>query len=91
MTIERPVETITRSTTVIIQNRDGSIAQEPRHRRLFANRQPGYYAAIPSRLLDEQSSLFDRLISFAFDTLGTDRLEVRVYDEPNAPAQLEAC
>jgi hypothetical protein len=80
---------ITRSTNVIIQNRDGSIAREPRHRQLFANKQPGYYAAVPAGLLEEQSSLIDRLIGFAFDTLGADRLEVRVYDEPGLLAQTE--
>jgi hypothetical protein len=76
---------------VIIQNRDGSIAQEPGHRQLFAAKEPGYYAAVPAHLLNEQSSLIDRLISFAFDTLGADRLEVRVYDESNSLGQLECC
>jgi hypothetical protein len=74
---------------VIIQNRDGSIAREPRHRWLFANKKPGYYAAVPATLLDEQSTLIERLIGFAFDTLGADRLEVRVYDEPGLSACTE--
>ena len=71
---------------MIVQNRDGSIAREPRHRWIFANKKPGYYAAVPAELLDEHNSLIDRLIGFAFDTLGTDRLEVRVYDEPGLSA-----
>ena len=76
---------------MIIQNRDGSIARELRHRRLSNNKRQGYYAAVPAHLLDEQSSLIDRLISFAFDTLGAGRLEVRVYDETNALARCESC
>ena len=71
---------------MIIQNRDGSLARESKHRWLFANKQPRYYAAVPSELLDEHSSIIDRLIGFAFDTLGADRLEVRVYDEPGLSA-----
>ena len=74
---------------MIIQNRDGSIARESRHRWLFANKQPSYYAAVPADLLDVQDSLIDRLIGFAFDTLGADRLEVRVYDEAGLPAGAE--
>jgi len=35
---------------------------------------------VPTRLLDEQSSLIDWLINFAFDTLGALQLEVRVYE-----------
>jgi hypothetical protein len=81
---------ITRSTNVIIQNRDGSIAREPVHRRLNKYKRQGYYAAVPSHLLDEQSSLIDRIIDFAFETLGVSRLEVRVYDEPETLAQCEA-
>jgi hypothetical protein len=78
---------------VIIQNPDGSLMQEPDHRRLFQNKQPRYYAAVPADLLDEQSNLIDRLISFAFDTLGSRHLEVRVYDraEPKSLAHNEAC
>ena len=82
----------TRSTTVIIQNRDGSIEKEPGQSRLFKHKRQGYYAAVPAHLLDDQSTLIDRLIDFAFDTLGTRRLEVRVYDagegQPLSPDQI---
>jgi hypothetical protein len=81
----------TRSTNVIIQNRDGSNAREPALRRLSKQTHQNYYAAVPARLLDEQSSVIDRIIDFAFETLGVNRLEVRVYDEPDALAQLESC
>jgi hypothetical protein len=37
-----------------------------------------YYVAVPEHLLDEQSSLIDLLISFAFDTLGARHLDVRI-------------
>ena len=37
-------------------------------------------AAIPFRLLDEQSDILDRVIHFAFDTLGARHLELRIYD-----------
>ena len=76
---------------MIIQNRDGSIIQEPMHRRLLRNARQGYYAAVPAHLLDEQSSLIDRLIGFAFDTLGAGRLEVRIYDEPQGLARSNSC
>ena len=76
---------------MIIQNRDGSIAREPALRRLNKHMRQDYYAAIPAHLLDEQSSLIDRIIGFAFETLGVSRLEVRVYDETDTLAQLESC
>jgi hypothetical protein len=39
---------------------------------------PSYRVEIPAGLLDEQSSLIDRIIAFAFDTLGAQRVDVRV-------------
>ncbi len=63
---------------MIIQNRDGSLTQEPNQRQLPKEKKPAYYAELPAHLLDEQSSVIDRIISFAFDTLGALRLEVRV-------------
>lgn len=65
-----------RSTPVIIQNRDGSIAEE--HPSDRSNN--GYYAAIPANLLDDTSSLIERIINFAFDTLGAQHVDMRVYD-----------
>ena len=76
---------------MIIQNRDGSIARGPALRRLNKHMRQDYYAAVPAHLLDEQSSLIDRIIGFAFETLGVSRLEVRVYDEAETLAQLEGC
>jgi hypothetical protein len=39
-----------------------------------------YYAAVPADLLDDDSTVIEELIGFAFDTLGGFRLDVRVYD-----------
>jgi hypothetical protein len=37
-----------------------------------------YHAELSSDLLDTQSQLIDRVISFAFDTLGASRIDLRV-------------
>ena len=70
---------------MIIQERDGSLLKEPRrqrHPQTLATRRadprPSYRAEIPAALLDEQSSLIERIISFAFDTLGAGRVDLRV-------------
>jgi hypothetical protein len=63
---------------MITQNRDGSRTEGPgRH----TNKSQGYYAAVPAHVLDRENSVIDELISFAFDTLRSWRLDVRVYDE----------
>jgi len=65
---------------MIIQKPDGSLVDEPlRNWRLKG--QQRYYVEVPTRLLDEQNNLIDRLITFAFDTLSALHLEVRVYEE----------
>ncbi len=65
---------------MIIQNRDGSLVQEPgrRRSRRKENDQRSYYADLPIALLDEQGGLIERIISFAFDTLDVRHLEMRV-------------
>ena len=63
---------------MIIQNRDGSLVHDQRHLRSAEKRRPDYRADIPAILLDERSSLIDQIISFAFDTLGAMRLDLRV-------------
>jgi len=64
---------------MIIQNPDGSLVHEP-----FGNwRLKGlqrYYVELPTRLLDEQSNLIERLINVAFDTLSALQLEMRLYE-----------
>jgi hypothetical protein len=69
---------VPRSTALIIQDRDGSLIKEPRKSRPNQLVSPSYRAEFPAALLDEQNSLIDRIISFAFDTLGAQRLDVRV-------------
>ena len=63
---------------MIIQDRDGSLLKEPRRPRQNQLASPSYHVEFPAALLDEQNSLIDRIISFAFDTLGVQRLDVRV-------------
>ena len=67
-----------RSIALIIQDRDGSLIKEPRKPRPNQLVSPSYRVEFPAALLDEQNSLIDRIISFAFDTLGARRLDVRV-------------
>jgi hypothetical protein len=69
---------------MIIQNRDGSLTKEPRHRQAFTNKRQDYYAAVPADLLDRENTIIDELIGFAFGTLGAWHLDVRVYDETAA-------
>lgn len=63
---------------MIIQNRDGSLTKEPRKPRQTQLATPSYRVEFPAALLDEQNSLIDRIISFAFDTLDARGLDVRV-------------
>ena len=63
---------------MIIQDRDGSLVKEPFHQRLPQPAEPSYRVEIPADLLDEQSSLIERVIAFAFDTLGALRVDVRI-------------
>ena len=63
---------------MIIQNRDGSLLKEPPQQRQIPSAGPSYRVEIPAGLLDEQSSLIERVIAFAFDTLGARRVDVRV-------------
>lgn len=63
---------------MIIQDRDGSLIKEPRSLRRQQPAMPSYRADLPAELLDEQNSLIERIISFAFDTLGARQLNVRV-------------
>jgi hypothetical protein len=65
----------------VTQHRDTSPAEEPGRPRAFTKVHQGYYAAVPADLLDDENTIIDELISFAFDTLGAWHLDVRVYDE----------
>ena len=39
-----------------------------------------YAAVVPAHALDEYGCLIDQLIQFAFDTLGAQHLDLRVYE-----------
>ena len=71
---------------MIIQNRNGALDGESSQRQFDLDSPPGYYAAVPAGLLDNDSSVIDELIGFAFETLGARHLDVRVYDETAARA-----
>ena len=40
-----------------------------------------YRVMLSQQSLDEHTNLLDRVIDFAFDTLGARRVQLRVYDE----------
>lgn len=71
-------DTPTGRPTVIILDRDGSLRHYPPGRSL---REPRHVQVA----LDErqaQPNLIERIIHVAFDVLGVDRLELRVYEHP---------
>jgi hypothetical protein len=74
-------DSIVRSITMLTQNNHSSSKipdrDQPSHPADAGGR---CYAAIPFRLLDDQSDILDRVIHFAFNTLGARYLELRVYD-----------
>lgn len=65
---------------MIIQNRDGSLVEDFRPGNRPQRVQQDCYAEVPAHLLDEESSLIDRLIGLAFDLFDARRVTVRVYD-----------
>lgn len=67
-----------RSKALIIQNRDGSLVKEPLRPHQATSLDPSYRVELPLALLDEHSSVIDRIIAFAFDTLGARHIDVRV-------------
>ncbi len=66
---------------MIIQDRDGSLIKEPVKGRRAISIDPTYRVEIPVEMLDEQSSVIDRIIAFAFDTLGARRVDLRVREQ----------
>jgi hypothetical protein len=75
---------------MIIQNRDHAPTKEPGRSQIFRNKHQGYYAVVLADLLDCENTIIDELIGFAFDTLGTWHLEVRVHDKTGARALADA-
>jgi hypothetical protein len=50
------------------------------HRSLRFQGPRRYSAVVPAHALDEHGCLIDELIRFAFDTLGAQHLDLRVYE-----------
>ena len=75
---------------MIIENRDGLLTKEPGHHQLVTNKRRGYYAVVPTDLVDYDNTIIDELIGFAFDTPGAWHLEVRVYDKTVIKALVDA-
>lgn len=67
---------------MIIQNRDGSLIEEPFHTRK-RDHDNHYYAEVDADDLDRQTSLVERIIVMAFDVLGARHLEVLVHGNDN--------
>ena len=61
---------------MLIQERDGTVVCQPilpvNHDR------PSFSMEVPPAMVDHQEKLIDRLIEYAFTTLGAHYLEVRV-------------
>jgi hypothetical protein len=64
---------------MIIQNPDGSIIEASTRPSLQEGYRYRYRVDVSADLLDEQGSVIDWLIGFAFDTLGASHLDVRVH------------
>jgi hypothetical protein len=63
---------------MIVQNLDGTIGEAPAGHSLREGHLREYRVEVSADLLDEQGSVIDWLIGFAFDTLGALHLDVRV-------------
>ena len=61
--------------------RDDYYAQDHTNRSNVRARVPQYDVLVSRQVLDEQSNLLDRVIDFAFETLGARHLQLRVYDD----------
>ncbi len=65
---------------MIIQHRDGTIVAEDGHPFLTMTA-VGYYGEVPSHSIEEQSTLIDRMVTFALDRLNAYYVELRVFAE----------
>lgn len=59
---------------MIILNRDGSLHESAPAQQVRC------YAEVSTKAAAEQQSIFDKIMTFAFDVLGVQHLEVRVRD-----------
>ena len=63
---------------MVTSQTEGRVAQVPFGQHVALDALPSYRLELSQDLLDEQGQVIDWLISFAFDTLGTHVLDVRV-------------
>ena len=65
---------------MVSQNHDRHRDQDRAHPPPHHPGQRSSSAVVPAHALDEHGCLIDQLIQFAFDTLGAQHLELRVYE-----------
>ena len=65
---------------MFVQNDDRHRGQDHAHTPPRLQGQCSYSTSVPAQFLDEHGCLIDQLIHFAFDTLGVQHLELRVYE-----------
>jgi hypothetical protein len=65
---------------MFVHNHDHHRDQQCDHTPLRLQGPHRYTVAVPAHSLDEHGCLIDQLIRFAFDTLGAQHLDLRVYE-----------
>ena len=70
-----------RSNAVIILERDGSLVRCGPDPQASTALSMSAYTELPAHLVRQQHNLIDRVIDFAFDTLGLTSLELRVSEQ----------
>jgi len=66
--------------TMLARNHDRHRDRDRAHTPPRRQGPRSYSAVVPAHTLDEHGSLVDQLIHFAFDTLGAQHLDLRVYE-----------
>ncbi len=66
--------------TMLARNHDRRRDRDRDHTPPRLQEPRSYSAVVPAHTLDEQGCLIDQLIRFAFDTLGAQHLDLRVYE-----------
>ena len=69
------------TTTVIILERDGRISHHPPTQPAPDKQQASVHLSADAATSAEAPSVIDRIVSFAFDFLGVNTLEMRVYEQ----------
>jgi hypothetical protein len=69
------------NTTVIILERDGRITHQPPENPAIHSDQARVQIPAAAATQHDAPSIIDRIVDFAFDFLGVDTLEMRVYEQ----------